>query len=752
MSGLEGSACPAPQDGAALRAEAVRQRELLDSVDDGVFLCDSGTGDVVDCNAGALALFGYDGSELARLTMGALSAEDEGYSKERLIQWFHDAVRHGKVRFEWRSRRRDGRAFWSELRVTRSSAGASSRVVVVVRDVSAMRESIEKLRLAETRYRLLVNHLPNSAIVLCDRDLRFVLVDGPVIAGAGFTKEAMEGRAVAEVLPADIAKPVCEYIRRALGGETFDVEVPAGDHYYLCHHIPIRDDAGEIVYALILAVNVTERRVAEAAQRASEERFTRIFELSPAVITVTRIADGKLLEMNPLFEQVFGWTRAEALHKTTHELQLWPDEGVRDAFIAELQCEGKVDNRELRFRRKDGVVIDGISSTRSIDLDGHVCMLSIFRDVSEQRRAREALQASEDRFRVLSEATFEGIGFSDQGKIVDVNDQFAAMFRTTREKMIGAVATEFVAPQSIDLVRSHMRAGNTEPYEHFAQRADGTIFPVEVRPRLVHIGGKPMRVSAVRDVTRSKEAAAERERLISELSAKNAEMEQFTYTVSHDLKSPLVTINGFLGLLERDLEDGDIERVRSDVGRIGSAARKMMHLLDDLVELSRVGRVANTPTEVPLGEIVADALELVSGSIAERNVEIVVMPDLPAVWGDKVRLVQVVQNLLENAVKYMGGQKAPRIEVGVRPDPDWVIAFVRDNGIGVDPRYAGRIFNLFEKLDPRVEGTGVGLALVKRIVEFHRGAVSVESDGASGSTFVFRLPKGESPLLGRRER
>jgi PAS domain S-box-containing protein len=602
------------------------------------------------------------------------------------------------------------------------------------------------------RYRLLVSHLPNSAIVLVDRELRFVLVDGPVITAAGFAKEAMEGRTLTEVLPSNVSHRVADDIRRALGGESFTVEVPTGERFYLCHHLPIRDDAGEIVYALVLAVNVTERRKAEAAQRVSEERFTRIFELSPAVITVTRMSDGKLLEMNPLFEQVFGWTRAEALHKTTLELCLWPDEQRRLSLVSELRRDGKVDNRELSFRRKDGTIVDGISSMRTIELDGQQCMLSIFRDVSEQRRAREALKASEDRFRVLSEATFEGIGFTYEGKVVDVNDQFAAMFRTTRENMIGAEATEFVAPQSIELVRSRMRAGNTEPYEHLARRADGTIFPVEIRPRLVEIGGKSMRVSAVRDVTRQKEAAAERERLIAELSAKNEEMEQFTYTVSHDLKSPLVTINGFLGLLERDLEDGELDRARSDLGRIGSAARKMMHLLDVLVELSRVGRIANTPMEVPLGEIVDDALELVSGPLAERKVEVVVMPDLPTVWGDKVRLVQVVQNLLENAVKYMGHQEKPRIEVGVRGDPDWVIGFVKDNGIGIHPKYTARIFNLFEKLDPRVEGTGVGLALVKRIVEFHRGTVSVESDGASGSTFLFRLPKGESPALGRGER
>jgi PAS domain S-box-containing protein len=449
-----------------------------------------------------------------------------------------------------------------------------------------------------------------------------------------------------------------------------------------------------------------------------------------------------ILELNPRFEAILGWSRAEALNKTSRDLDLWPNFDQRREVVDELAREGKVDNREMRLRRKDGSEIDGTLSVRGIEIDGQACMLATFRDNSEQKRAQQALLVSEDRFRVLSEATFEGLGFTENGRIVDINDQFASMFRSTREQMIGTEVATYVAPESVETVKERMKTGSTEIYEHLAMRLDGSVFPVEIRPRLVQIGGKTMRVSAVRDVTRQKEAAAERERLIAELSAKNAEMEQFTHTVSHDLKSPLVTINGFLGLLERDLEDGDSKRVVADIGRIGSAASKMMRLLDDLVDLSRVGRVANPAVEVSLGDIVNDALELVSGPLAERGVEVKVAPTFPTVCGDKVRLVQVLQNLLENAVKYMGDRSDPCIEVGIRPDPDCVVGFVRDNGIGVDPRYALRIFNLFEKLDPRSEGTGVGLALVKRILEFHRGSIAVESDGAHGSTFVFRLPQG----------
>jgi signal transduction histidine kinase len=217
-------------------------------------------------------------------------------------------------------------------------------------------------------------------------------------------------------------------------------------------------------------------------------------------------------------------------------------------------------------------------------------------------------------------------------------------------------------------------------------------------------------------------------------------MEQFTYTVSHDLKSPLVTIHGFLGAVERDLENGDLSRAGVDLARIRSAGNKMVGLLDGLVNLSRVGRVVNTPQRVSLQDIVGEAIELVAGAAQTRGVDICVAPDLPSVNGDRMRLVQVMQNLLENAIKYLGDQSEPRIEVGAYVDSNGVSCWVRDNGIGIQPEYAERIFGLFEKLNPRSEGAGVGLALVRRIVEYHGGKVWVESDGKQGSSFVFRVP------------
>ncbi len=236
----------------------------------------------------------------------------------------------------------------------------------------------------------------------------------------------------------------------------------------------------------------------------------------------------------------------------------------------------------------------------------------------------------------------------------------------------------------------------------------------------------------------------ERELLIRELESRNAELARFNYTVAHDLKNPLITIRNFIGQLETHTEQGDRSLLRGDLRRIDAAASDLYQLVEQLFEFSRIDRVTLPCEEVPLGDLVEQALSELTPAIAERGIEIDVAVDLPVVCGDRVRLFEAVRHLLGNAVKYLADQPAPRIEVGVRAastgEPPAV--YVRDNGMGIEPRYRDRVFELFERLAPEAsEGTGIGLALVKRIVEVHGGRIWIESEGAGkGSTFYFTLP------------
>ncbi len=229
-----------------------------------------------------------------------------------------------------------------------------------------------------------------------------------------------------------------------------------------------------------------------------------------------------------------------------------------------------------------------------------------------------------------------------------------------------------------------------------------------------------------------------------ELESKNAELERFTYTVSHDLKSPLVTITGFLGFLEKDVARGEPARVERDIERIRSAALTMSRLLDELLELSRIGRVTHPPEDVAMDELAREAVELLSGPIEQRGVEVSIADPMPTVRGDRIRLLEIFQNLVENGIKFMGTQPAPRIEIGHEDRDEHTVFYVRDNGQGIPPKHHEKVFGLFERLQPdETEGTGVGLALVKRIVEVHGGRIWVESKGLGhGSTFVFTVGDG----------
>lgn len=248
--------------------------------------------------------------------------------------------------------------------------------------------------------------------------------------------------------------------------------------------------------------------------------------------------------------------------------------------------------------------------------------------------------------------------------------------------------------------------------------------------------------TAEKEIEEREKVEKERERLIQQLKLKNQELDRFAVRVSHDLKTPLITVAGFLGYLEKDINDGNLERVEKNVTQINDAAKKMGKFVDELLDLSRIGRITNPPTEAAFGGIVQDALKATEGVLKEKQVQVVVDESFPFVHADRSRIVQVMQNLISNAVKFMGDQTQPVIKIGFEEINGEHIFFVQDNGIGIAKENQERIFELFNKLDPNTEGTGIGLGIVKRIIEVHGGRIWVESESAhNGSTFKFTLRK-----------
>ncbi len=242
------------------------------------------------------------------------------------------------------------------------------------------------------------------------------------------------------------------------------------------------------------------------------------------------------------------------------------------------------------------------------------------------------------------------------------------------------------------------------------------------------------------EIARRTKAEEEKQLVIAELETRSAEMESFTYSTSHDLRSPLITIESFLGLVKQGIARGDLDRAMADMERITNATKKMSRLLDELLRLSRVGRLENDRELVSLSKLANEAAELATGRIDASGAEVAINPDLPTVYGDRQRLLEALMNLIDNAAKFIGSSPEPKIEINCRESGDETIYIVRDNGLGIDPRYHDKIFQVFEQLSPEHGGTGMGLALVRRIVQAHGGRIWVESDGlGSGSAFCFTL-------------
>jgi len=385
--------------------------------------------------------------------------------------------------------------------------------------------------------------------------------------------------------------------------------------------------------------------------------------------------------------------------------------------------------------------------------------VAVMRDITGIKRSAEALNHEQTLMAALMLNLPDAVYFKDTAsRFLRVNPAHARWFGLSDPaQMVGKTDADFFtrehAGKALADEQEIMRTGqplvNIEEKETWPDGSETWVSTTKL----------PLRDGAGRiigtcgissNITERKRSEAALQKSSRELQERNDELARFTYTASHDLKSPLVTIIAFIGYLEQDIRSQDAAGIKKDLGYIYTATDKMSRLLDELLDLARVGRKMNPPEEVPLQVVVKEALDLVAGWIAQRGVEVVVTKEPIVLRGDRQRLVEVFQNLADNAVKFMGDQQNPRVEIGVETIGDERVFFVRDNGMGIDPRYQSKLFGLFEKFDPATKGTGIGLALVKRIVEVHGGRIWVKSDGPGrGSNFLFTLPG--AVILGKKQ-
>lgn len=523
---------------------------------------------------------------------------------------------------------------------------------------------------------------------------------------------------------------------------------------------PTADLVGEIADALAFAHGKLK---ADATLRDSEARYRTLVDNTPDALRI--VCDGRVVMVNPAYERLFGTVAPGASFDALVLEHLAPETRTRAAARMRAVVEnGHVaPPDEQVMARADGSPIAIEATTAPFVFDGRPAALTIIRDLSERHARERAVREGERRFRSMVENSMAGVAILHEGVFEYVNPGLVAVLGyASADGLIGRPALDTVLAEDRPGVAAVFATLGAEPGLRAERqrlrmcRADGAVLDVLSSAASIEVEGRVLVQAEVRDISRERRARAELEALNRELEDRvarrtaeltaanrdlevaNRHLESFSYSVAHDLRAPLRSMAGFASLLEIDVAERKFDAVPQHVARITQNAARMNALVDGLLAVARVTHNALVDAPVDMQALVA---ETVRDTQAGPNVRFEI-GSLPAVRGDAATLRQVWANLIANAIKYSARATDPMIAVDATRGAGECEFRVRDNGAGFDPAYADRLFGVFQRLHTsrEFEGTGVGLAVVRRIVERHGGRVWAEGRPGAGATFHFALP------------
>ena len=508
----------------------------------------------------------------------------------------------------------------------------------------------------------------------------------------------------------------------------------------------------ESVYIIIVARDITERLRTEEELSNSEINLRTVFNSNRDAMFIHDDL-GNVVEVN---DQMLSLYEVDRLSFQKYSIKDYSSQTYESAENIEDILTRVLNGEELLFLWKARKPMTNKEFwcevfLRKILWYGRWMILAVVRDITEKKQTEEALKESEQKYRTLYEKMLdafcvcEGI-YDDDGNFIDVlmldvNPAYEKMYGLKKEVIQGRRITEFAQRRDdywFNIYDKVIKTGESVTVENFSSAWEKyySICAFKFQENQFAI--------VIEDITSRKKSEMIIESQLRDLEAKNSEMERFTYTVSHDLRSPLITIKGFSGAIREDINSKKFDRIQNDLFRIENAADKMQHLLEDLLELSRIGRIINPPVEFSMTKICNEVKELLHGIIEKKGINFIIDSNMPGAFGDVHRIREVIQNLVENAVKFSDKVENSYIEIGSIIKDDECVYFVKDNGPGIEKQYYEKIFGLFDKLDIQSEGTGIGLAIVKRIIELHGGRIWVESSVNEGAVFYFTIKMKKS--------
>jgi PAS domain S-box-containing protein len=702
---------------------------------------------------------GYSPEEIKNTAsfLDLVPEEDRAYLIERRQRRMETG--EGDSHYETGIRRKDGGRTDVEVAFKVFENETPPKFMIVVRDTSRRKKAEAELQSSEEQYRSLFETMTQGVVYQND--------DGSISAAnpaaqeiLGLSLDQMQGktsmdprwRAIREdgtELPGE-EHPAMVALRTGekVEGEIMGVFVPErGEYRWLRVDAVPQFEAGESkpyrVYAIL--DDITGHRLAEENLRKQERRFRRLVEQAADALFVHDL-QGDIVDVNHQACASLGYTREELLSMTVADIEQNIVPGGFESLWSDVLSGGPV-TIEGVHRRKDGTAFPVEIRIGLFEAEEGQLMLAAARDITGRREAEEKLRRNErslvEAQRIASFGNWEYDLREDEARW---SEELYRIFGHEPQEFVPKYRTFFEAvhPEDRKAVREAAQAALA------IDSGSGIDFRV-VRPggevRIVHaiyevvrfMSGRPQKlVGTVHDVT-------ERKQYEDELQRSNAELEQFAYVASHDLQEPLRMVSSYTQLLGRRYKGQLDEDAEEFIDYAVDGAERMQRLINDLLSYSRVGTRGRELAPTELSVVMEAAMANLRLAIEENDAQ-VTSDTLPTITGDRPQLMQLFQNLIGNAIKFRG-EESPEVHVGAeRQDGEWLIS-VRDNGIGLDPEYADRVFVIFQRLHGRreYEGTGIGLAVCKRIVERHGGRIWVESTPGAGSTFYFTLPDTGEP-------